>query len=290
MSSNMVPFGRYKGHPVEDMLADAEYMAWVEAQPWFRAKYIHLLNRRDAESASRTPVHNRLQTLFLDENYCRAFLDMMGLDGLAYTVSAKFELNGERDDWSGKTFCCDVEVIAIFDAAGISRSDLHSIVDKTQLVRSGRYVDEECRRVIDLVMARIEIKPSVADEYPAILRQMQRNVSHILFVGEYVGEGATEAQFVEIFNRAGMSVVFKRDVDRILAERLLAQLDQAGITLKLKPSGKVTVVQTANPAPDLLASARIHRDAIINLLKARENRQPRLCSRSRMTRYEWHPC
>jgi hypothetical protein len=59
----------------------------------------------------------------------------------------------------------------------------------------------------------IEIKPTVADEYPAVLRQMLRNQSRYLFVGSYEGEGATKDQFVRIFAASGKTVVFKADVD-----------------------------------------------------------------------------
>lgn len=68
-----VPFGKYKGRPVADMLADAEYMAWLEAQPWFRERFAHMTKNRDADAMSRTPVHNRLQAMFLDTTYAHAF-------------------------------------------------------------------------------------------------------------------------------------------------------------------------------------------------------------------------
>lgn len=79
--STTVPFGKYKGRPVEDMLADAEYMAWLEAQPWFRERFKGLLANRDADAASRTPVHNRLQAMFLNEGYCRAFASVADPQG-----------------------------------------------------------------------------------------------------------------------------------------------------------------------------------------------------------------
>ena len=74
-----VPFGKYKGRPVADMLADAEYMAWLEAQPWFRERFARLLANRDADAAGRTPVHNRLQALFLEPEYCGAFVECAGI-------------------------------------------------------------------------------------------------------------------------------------------------------------------------------------------------------------------
>jgi hypothetical protein len=59
----------------------------------------------------------------------------------------------------------------------------------------------------------IELKPVVGDDYPAVLRQMKRNGSRVLFVGAYTGQGATEAQFVKTMATAGIRVVFARDVE-----------------------------------------------------------------------------
>lgn len=60
---------------------------------------------------------------------------------------------------------------------------------------------------------RIELKPVVGDDYPAVLRQMKPNRSTVLFVGEYTGQGATEEQFVQTMATADIRVVFARDVE-----------------------------------------------------------------------------
>jgi hypothetical protein len=59
----------------------------------------------------------------------------------------------------------------------------------------------------------IEIKPAVGDDYPAVLRQMKRNGSTILFLKSYVGAGATREQFIATFAAAGFRVVFRAGVD-----------------------------------------------------------------------------
>jgi len=58
-----------------------------------------------------------------------------------------------------------------------------------------------------------ELKPVVGDDYPAILRQMKRAESDVLFVGAYTGQGATEEQFVQTMAIAGIRVVFAREVE-----------------------------------------------------------------------------
>jgi uncharacterized protein (DUF3820 family) len=59
----------------------------------------------------------------------------------------------------------------------------------------------------------IELKPTIGDDYPAVLRQMKRNGSNVLFVGEYTGKGATEEQFIKTFATASKRVVFARELE-----------------------------------------------------------------------------
>jgi hypothetical protein len=59
---------------------------------------------------------------------------------------------------------------------------------------------------------RVEIKPAVADDYPAVLRQMRASQSTVLFLEEYRGKGATREQFIKTFASAGIAVVFKDQV------------------------------------------------------------------------------
>jgi hypothetical protein len=54
----------------------------------------------------------------------------------------------------------------------------------------------------------IEIKPTVGDDYPAVLRQMKRNGSTVLFLKSYTGQGATREQFLQTFTISKFRVVF----------------------------------------------------------------------------------
>jgi hypothetical protein len=58
----------------------------------------------------------------------------------------------------------------------------------------------------------IELKPTIGDDYPAVLRQMKRTNSDILFVDSYTGRGATEEQFIKTLETANIRVVFARDI------------------------------------------------------------------------------
>lgn len=66
----------------------------------------------------------------------------------------------------------------------------------------------ELLRAILLGPYLIEIKPVVSDDYPAVLRQMNRNASKVLFLKSYTGRGATREQFIATFATAGFRIVF----------------------------------------------------------------------------------
>lgn len=58
-----------------------------------------------------------------------------------------------------------------------------------------------------------ELKSTVDDDYPAVLRQMKANHSQVLLLRDYVGTGATREQFIATFATAGKRVVFLCDVE-----------------------------------------------------------------------------
>lgn len=66
-TSTIVPFGKYKGRPIEAMMADRDYCSWAMAQSGLRARFSSvfaiIVNGGTAPDAP-TPEHNRLQLLF----------------------------------------------------------------------------------------------------------------------------------------------------------------------------------------------------------------------------------
>lgn len=74
MSSELVPFGKHKGQPVEIMLADPGYREWVLAQPWVKDRYptFHQTIINFGGEPADTPEHNQMQAAFLDDTFCLA--------------------------------------------------------------------------------------------------------------------------------------------------------------------------------------------------------------------------
>ena len=248
-AATLVPFGKYKGSPVEDMLADSSYMAWLEAQPWFREKFVHLLPSGRKEEMSQTPAHNRLQALFLDPAYRLAFIETVVPDSLGNTYwdwraereelrsAIRFSSDGKAEVWAVSEIARLKAAVPIEKSATYVSFEAVSYepwdVDRKHSVHSDVWIclrhkiyspwllwriDEKERQAKLVCRDKnicfpIEVKPTVADEYPAVLRQMQKNRSRYLFVERYAGTGVTQEQFVEIFQESGRTVVFKEDVD-----------------------------------------------------------------------------
>ena len=68
----IVTFGRYKGKPVTEFLADTSYVEWCKKQPGMLEKnpiiYNIVVNQQITSSNqnSKTPEHNKMQNLFLN--------------------------------------------------------------------------------------------------------------------------------------------------------------------------------------------------------------------------------
>src|SRR4030095_5425364 len=68
MKTDIVPFGKYKGQPVEVLAEDPEYCDWLTGPEWFRlnVRGIHTLIINQFGPPTETPDHNALQALFTD--------------------------------------------------------------------------------------------------------------------------------------------------------------------------------------------------------------------------------
>ena len=73
-NKQLVPFGKYKGQPVSVMQNDTQYCDWLATQDWFRERYANVYNQviiNNFTEPTETPEHNRLQMLFLDNEFVK---------------------------------------------------------------------------------------------------------------------------------------------------------------------------------------------------------------------------
>ena len=78
----IMPFGKYKGKPIEVLMQDEQYLNWLKDQPWFREKfrnyYTLIVNNFSTEPVD-TPEHNEMQAKSISSDY---------RPNVAYAVSA----------------------------------------------------------------------------------------------------------------------------------------------------------------------------------------------------------
>lgn len=75
MPDGIIPFGKYRGQPIEAIAEDRSYVDWLLAQPWFRERYagLHSVVINNFCEPSDTPEHNSMQARFLDEQFRMRF-------------------------------------------------------------------------------------------------------------------------------------------------------------------------------------------------------------------------
>jgi uncharacterized protein (DUF3820 family) len=74
----IIPFGKYKGRLVDEVLVDdPAYLQWLAGQDWFRAKFniLHQVIINRGAEPEETPDHNAMQVKFLDDEFCVRFIN-----------------------------------------------------------------------------------------------------------------------------------------------------------------------------------------------------------------------
>jgi hypothetical protein len=198
-ATTLVPFGKYKGQPIEAMAHDRSYCDWLTAQPWFREKHpnVYTLVINNFAEPSETPEHNQMQVRFLDETW-RKKLALLIYPALANTVDAILKDTRQPDPethclvptgkgymvWArelhGWRRCGDWERLGPLDGA----TTAFSADGNARFEEDGIDVVFHAERVSGLLEAinggqfsctlNVEIKPQLGDDFPAVLRQIKR--------------------------------------------------------------------------------------------------------------------
>ncbi|MGE3410307.1 MAG: hypothetical protein AB7I37_26240 [Pirellulales bacterium] len=216
-AGQLIPFGKYRGQPLEVLTRDAQYRDWLMAQDWFRVRYPQMVQVivNNFGAPAETPEHNQMQARFLDGE-CRlkfAFAVTKIAVPTALQVAASF---ADKLKEQFQKYDCDRERwIAALRRRAVGLS----------FVRTGKPAFEDGSRAIDVVFwvdwivgyanLRIEIKPSIGDDFPAVLRQMRDKSVGLLYYRSYSGQGVNEATFREYFASQGIKVVSEQEVERV---------------------------------------------------------------------------
>jgi len=174
----LVPFGKYKGQPITTLMNDTKYLEWCKQQEWFQKfpiVYNICVNQTitTTNPNSKTPEHNKLQNLFLNDENVEKLLKIIFKKTSKNTQirsgDIKFEGMFNWDlivrnyqwwlcgcDWSDETKDrCDCEIYK---------------------KHTERYKIPETSEDLKFDELYCEIKPLMGDDYPCVLRKMNTQI------------------------------------------------------------------------------------------------------------------
>lgn len=246
----IIPFGQFKGQPVEILAKEKEYTEWLLTQPWFKVKYkhIHTLIIHNFRDPIDTPEHNAIQVKFLDQSYSLKLAYF--LEPNLFSWDSK-RINSELSKILNKPGKHKTEIIKNLlriknkKLLTVSIPSLEGGYDVSYSVRYGVFIrfeyelpDRDDTFFFDFDRSHfmnlsVEIKPTIGDDFPSVLRQMKASMPtsdndrinkryNCLLVGDYTGEGANREQFIQYFQTQGYRVIFASDLDSIT----LPQIDK----------------------------------------------------------------
>ena len=245
MEDKLIPFGKYKGKPVEILANDKEYTNWLLAQSWFKEGNLTLYNViiNNFREPENTPEHNKMQIKFLNLEYRLKFALYICKNFFEYDsarINEEIEINLSNNDYAyelasalrNSTGGLGIKTNRLlefttpsFEKIDVAYSVKYGIEITYKYEKNDRFYDKvtyyEDLKYFNKVSVEIEIKPTISDDFPAVLRQMKASmpnkpfVKSILLVGQYTGIGATESEFIEYFSTQGYEVIFSREIDDI---------------------------------------------------------------------------
>jgi len=241
-SSLIMPFGKHKGSTVAELLAkDPGYAEWVMSQGWLAERFaeIHAAIASRGTLSDDTPEHNALQARFLDENFRNAFLNLLDLDFIkiadceqkkhlvndafaAYIEKYKKDVGRRHDEYWKFTFQEKIEFLSEKEGFDLESYKLFTSVEFERklvdvVINWAHSITPVKPSYNEYYSLKVEIKPEIGDDYPSILRQMQRVGCKYLVTLKYNGKGVSEPVLKQIFEASGYSLVFVRDIEAIIA-------------------------------------------------------------------------
>lgn len=139
--NNIVPFGKYRGQPIEALISDQNYIDWALGQPDLVRRHawlFEIIKESRVDANQDTPEHN-LMMLNISKN----------IDKLKDNLQIEIPfLSHELEGCSG----ADIEII---------------FASKGEYANSGQRVYFESKLVF------VELKPTIGDDWPAVMRQVK---------------------------------------------------------------------------------------------------------------------
>lgn len=265
--TDIIPFGKYKGQEIEQVrMRDPQYLQWLTQQAWFQEKFApvyQVVINNFAPPSEDTPAHNAIQVRFLDFAFRSAFFEALEYKIDWVTLGQRWVRNtrhlraaptpmlarkewrreGTSPFWKRQREIHREHVRAIWATwrriktqprnwCSIGNPKFETACDVEFEVRAAvGFKDEEFRHYIATEYYRlmIEIKPCMGDDYPAVLRQIKRQMAistsehgiirqWVLLLDEFGSNSVTLEQVRSIFSHENIKIVLLAQVrDQLIA-------------------------------------------------------------------------
>lgn len=139
MDISIVPIGKYKGQPLERLMADQSYSEWLLAQSWFIERYAELaqlLRMGRLSEPQDTPEHNAMVAGLIDQR-----------DGMEWLIAGSYP-----------------------NIAGHHLEEFFTARFEQELEPKGGDISVSFDGYWGLL---VEVKPLIGDDYPSVIRQVK---------------------------------------------------------------------------------------------------------------------
>jgi len=172
----IVPFGKYKGQEITNLLNDTKYLEWCKQQEWFQKFpiiYNICVNQTINNQNSKTPEHNKLQNLFLKNENVERLLKKV------FKKTSKNIIINEGKIIFEEIFNWDIVVenytwrLYDCDWTDETKDNCDCEIYKKHIEK---YKIPENAEDLKLNGLYCEIKPCLGDDYPCVLRKMKTQI------------------------------------------------------------------------------------------------------------------
>jgi hypothetical protein len=179
----IIPFGKYKGKPITTLLKDTNYLEWCKQQEWFKKfpiVYNICVNQTivNQNENSKTPEHNKIQNLFLEEGNVKNLLVKvfkLKLNHLCIDTDPKYSVKFEKQ-YNWDLFIDRIEFWYCScpddDNFKCVCEENKNFIKRYNIPRNER--DEGYSKYTGNIYC--EIKPLLGDDYPCVLRKMNTQI------------------------------------------------------------------------------------------------------------------
>lgn len=235
-STLIVPFGKHQGLTVAELVVrDPAYVEWLLGQSWLAQRFAKLHEAIITRGAAPddTPEHNQIQARFLDPTFRAAVIDITR--DLTDAQNRDY-LKRRREPTRLRDACIDnIQRINKIIDAGSKYYYQDELLQKQQdLAKYQALVDAVTPLPIDSdvefehegidVLIRwgfeysdeykitVEIKPSLGDDYPSVMRQMSRLGARVLVIDQYNSATLNLSTVREMFKANGQTLVTLQEI------------------------------------------------------------------------------